>query len=162
MPPRSRSRWISASRPPRKIGRASWPASHATSSSTSVGRRERKPPRNEGMAQNEQSRSQPSASLTSATGALGRGRAGKRSPAGAGKTSGSDLRPAGTSGGGMPPGEASGEASGGTTRGSAPARLSEGDGRSAGRKEGGRLSAGASGGEEPLASRDRSSSGRRL
>src|SRR6266498_3354184 len=62
------------------------------------------------MAQNEQSPSHSSASLTRATGLVGLGRAAKRSPAGAGNTSGSARRSAGISGAEAPPGETSGRA----------------------------------------------------
>ncbi len=49
-------------------------ASHRVSFSTSLGRREMKEPRKDGMAQKEQRRSQPEASLTEATGAPSRRR----------------------------------------------------------------------------------------
>jgi hypothetical protein len=53
------------------------------------------------MAQNEQSRSQPSASLTSATGPRAAARAGNAAPAGVGNTIGRARRPAGTRDGGV-------------------------------------------------------------
>ena len=72
-----------------------------------MGRRERNRPRNDGMAQNEQSRSQPSASLTRATGPRAGALAGNAAPAGVGNTIGSARRPAGTRvagvGGAAPP-----------------------------------------------------------
>ena len=52
----------------RTISRTPCPASHWASFSTSEGRREMKEPRKAGMAQKEQRRSQPEASLTEATG----------------------------------------------------------------------------------------------
>ena len=81
----------------RQTSETPWPASQATSSRISVGRRERNRPRNDGMAQNEQSRSQPSASLTRATGPRAGALAGNAAPAGVGNTIGSARRPAGTS-----------------------------------------------------------------
>lgn len=56
-------------------------ASQRVSPSTSLGRREMKEPRKDGMAQKEQRRSQPEASLTEATGLLSRRRrSGARGP----------------------------------------------------------------------------------
>lgn len=79
------------------------PASQRVSPSTSEGRREMKEPRKDGMAQNEQRRSQPEASFTEATGLLpSRRRSGARGPE-AGAT------PSGRSSGGSAGGVASPE-----------------------------------------------------
>ena len=74
-----------------------------------MGRRERNRPRNDGMAQNEQSRSQPSASLTRATGPRAGTLAGNAAPAGVGNTIGRARRPAGTSMGSGPAASGIGE-----------------------------------------------------
>ena len=52
----------------RKSSFTPWPASQSASSSTSVGRRETKEPRKDGIAQNEHRRSQPLANFSDAVG----------------------------------------------------------------------------------------------
>ena len=69
-------------------------ASHRVSFSTSLGRREMKEPRKEGMAQKEQRRSQPEASFTEATGEPSRRRRrGARGPEAGATPSGRSVGP---------------------------------------------------------------------